>query len=150
MPSSRSNIDRLEHVGSIRQTMASAAEARGREVESLVRTIELEEQRIARKIYDTRAEITYRAGMTGQDIQQNEKYVEVLKKQRLMVLQRLEKAKAALQERHNEWIEARREHKIVERLQERRLLEWQRQEDIALQKSADEAFIGRLVRARKT
>ena len=133
----------------MRQTMAGVAEARVKESENVVRDIQLEEEQLVRKIRDTRAEITYRGAMSGRDMQHNEKYIEVLGKVRVGIQQRLEKAKVVLAERHQEWIEARREQKIIERLQERRLHEWQRQEEIALQKAVDESFIGRLVRSRQ-
>jgi flagellar biosynthesis chaperone FliJ len=41
-----------------------------------------------------------------------------------------------------------REEKIAEKLQERRLHQWQRENDITQQKSQDEASIARYVRAR--
>ena len=149
MPSSRSDIQRLERVASMRQTMAGVAEARVKEAENVVRDIQLEDERLVRKIRDTRAEITYRGAMSGRDMQHNEKYIEVLGKVRAGLQQKLEKARVVLAERHQEWIEARREQKIIERLQERRLQEWQHQEEIALQKSVDDSFIGRLVRSRE-
>lgn len=149
MPSTRSDIKRLDRVSAMRQTMAGVAEARVKESENVVRDIQLEEEQLVRKIRDTRAEITYRGAMSGRDMQHNEKYIEVLGKVRVGIQQRLEKAKVVLAERHQEWIEARREQKIIERLQERRLHEWQRQEEIALQKAVDESFIGRLVRSRQ-
>ncbi len=146
--SNRAGIDRLERVSGVRQTMVSVAETRVRETENVIRDIQLEDARIVRQIHDLKAEISHHSGLTGHHVQQNERCVEGLTKKRAAVLQRLEKAKLVLAERRQEWIEAQREKKIIERVQERRLLEWRQQEDIAQQKSADDAFIGRVVRSR--
>ena len=146
---SQADAKRFDRLVSVRQTFATVAESHVREAEAEVRKIETLIEGVDRKIRQAREEVTHRPMARGQDYQQVEQYVEVLKKHRARLLVTLDKAKEKLAHCTLEWTEARRESKVVERLQERRLQEWQRQEDVALQKSADEAFIGRLVRARK-
>jgi flagellar export protein FliJ len=139
----------LGRVASIRETMASVAEARLREAENVVRELEREDDALVRQIAETRAEIAQRKSLVVAHIHQANRYVEIVEKRRAFLAQQIEKAKQIVLERQREWIEARREHRIIERVQERRLQEWQRAKDIELQKAADEAFIAKLVRARK-
>ena len=61
----------------------------------------------------------------------------------------LEKANIHLEQRRKEWTEAMREQKIIEKVQERRLHQWERQDDAAGQKSQDEMSVGRFVRTRR-
>jgi len=146
--STKADIQRLHRVAQVRQTFSQVAEARVREAESHVREIEAQDEQIVRSIDAARAEIAERESVTGQDIQQAEKYINAQKSLRKNVLQSLEKARTKLDGKRQEWVETRREQRIIERLEERRLQEWQRLEEVAHQKSADDAFIGRLVRTR--
>lgn len=150
MNASRADVKRLDRIAAIRGTIASAAEARLREAEVRVREVELQDSIIVRQIQLIRAEITQIPSMTGQEIQQNERFIQRLNKQRAATLQMLENARKIVRERQAEWMEARREQRIIDRLQEKRLLEWQRQQEIARQKNADDNFIGKIVREKYT
>ncbi len=150
MNASRTDVKRLDRIAAIRGTIASAAEARLREAELRVREVELQDSVIVRQILLIRAEITRIPSITGQAILQNDRFIQRLNKQRAATLQMLENAKKIVDERQAEWIEARREQRIIERLQEKRLLEWQRQQEIARQKDADDNFIGKIVREKYT
>jgi len=66
-----------------------------------------------------------------------------------LIRQSLEKANINLEQRRKEWTEAMREQKIIEKVQERRLHQWERQDDAAGQKSQDEMSVGRFVRTRR-
>jgi flagellar biosynthesis chaperone FliJ len=74
--------------------------------------------------------------------------VNALLRHRKVVRQSLEKARVTLDQRRGVWVETRREQKIVDRLEARRLQLWQHEQEIALQKFVNDAFIGRLVRSR--
>jgi len=148
MNASRSAAERLSRVVELRETLAAVAETRLREAENRILDIQAEQRRVNGQIEDARAIFAQPQGCRGQAIQQNEKYISALKRQRQTILQALENAKKIAELRRQEWIEARREQRIIERLQERRLQQWQRHEEIASQKAADDAFIGKLVRSR--
>jgi flagellar export protein FliJ len=57
-------------------------------------------------------------------------------------------ATGKLEQRRKEWTEAMREKKIVAKLQERRLHQFEREDDVAQQKAQDDAFAARYVRTR--
>jgi flagellar export protein FliJ len=145
---SRADVKRLDRIAGIRETVAGAAEARLREAELQVQQIESQAAAIDRQIHLIRAEITQTSGLSGHEIQQNEKFILRLNKQRAVVVQALESAKKIAAERQREWMEARREQRIIERLQDKRLLEWQRHQEIARQKAADDNYIGKIVREK--
>ena len=145
---SNSDVKRLDRIAAIRETIVSAAEARLREAQLRVREIQLQEDGIVRQINHIRAEISQRNGSTGLAVQQDEKFIVRLNKQRATVLQALENAKKIATQRQAEWTEARREQKIIDRVQERRLQEWQRQQEVARQKTADDTFLGKVVREK--
>ncbi len=145
---SRDDVKRLDRIAAIRETMASAAEAHLREAERQVRDIEGQAEAIDRHIQLIRAQITQTSGLSGHATQQNEKFILRLNKQRAVVMQALENAKKIVAERQQQWMEARREQRIIERLQDKRLLAWQRHEDSARQKAADDNYIGKIVREK--
>jgi flagellar export protein FliJ len=145
---SRADVKRLDRIAAIRETMASAAEASLREAELQVRNIESQAEAIDRQIQLIRAEITQTTRLTGHATQQNDKFILRLNRQRAVVLQALENAKKIVVERQQQWMEARREQRIIERLQDKRLLEWQRHQDTARQKAADDNYIGKIVREK--
>jgi flagellar protein FliJ len=144
----KADIARLHRLAAVRETFSSVAEARLREAQGEVIQIEREDERVVRNIQDTRADFAQRSRLTGLEIKQNERHVDALAKQRTVILQSLEKAKTKVVQKQELWVEARREQKIIERVEETRLQEWRREEQIALQKAADDAFIGRFVRTQ--
>ena len=148
MNASRAEVKRLDRIADIRETVATAAEARLREAELQARDLESQAEAIDRQIQLIRAEITQTTGLTGHATQQNEKFILRLDKQRALVMQALENAKRIVADRQRQWMEARREQRIIERLQDKRLLEWQRHQDAARQKAADDNYIGKIAREK--
>ena len=107
------------------------------------------EDQVAGNIQHTRAEIAYRQTATGHDLQTGEKYIQALQAQRELILQSLEKATSNLEQRRREWTEAMREQKVIEKMQVRRLHQWERADNVKVQKQQDDASVGRYVRTRR-
>src|SRR5438876_716864 len=74
---------------------------------------------------------------------------QALELQRRLIRKSLEKANLDIEQCRTEWTEAMREQQIVEKVQERRLHQWEHQDDAEGQKSQDEISIGRFVRTRR-
>jgi flagellar export protein FliJ len=144
----KSDIDRLHRVALIRDAFTRVAEARVKEAEGQVREIERQDEQIVRNIQLAQAEFAERSPFFGKEIQQNDKYLNSLLRNRRIVLQSLEKAKATLDQRRDAWVETRRDQRIVDRVEARRLQQWRREQEIALQKFVNDVFIGRVVRSR--
>jgi len=144
----KSDIDRLHRLALIRDAYTRVAEARVKETEGQVRDIERQDERIVRNIQVAQAEFAERETVSGKEIQQNDNYLNSLLRNRKIVLQSLEKARATLDQRRAAWVETRREQRIVDRLEARRLQEWRREQEIELQKFVNDVFIGRMVRSR--
>jgi flagellar export protein FliJ len=145
----KSNLKRLERLFQIRQTYVSVAEAGVKTAEREVRKLEAAEDQVAGNIQDTRAEIAYRQTATGHDLQTGEKYIQALQTQRETIQLSLEKATGNLEQRRRDWTEAMREQKIIEKMQERRLHQWERADSVEVQKQQDDASVGRYVRTRQ-
>ena len=145
----KATLKRLERLVRIRQTNASLAEAGVKQAESEVRHLEDADRTAAGNIQDTQAGIAYLQTATGQDIQRRERYIHALEHQRQLIRQSLETATSTLTQRRSEWTEAMRDERIAEKLQERRLHQWQRENDTAQQKLQDDASIARYVRTRR-
>ena len=144
----KSDIDRLHRLALIRDAYTRVAEARVKETEGQVRDIERQNEQIVRNIQVAQAEFAERETVSGKEIQQNDNYLNSLLRNRKIVLQSLEKARATLDQRRAAWVETRREQRIVDRLEARRLQEWRREQEIELQKFVNDVFIGRMVRSR--
>jgi flagellar export protein FliJ len=142
----KANLRRLERLVRIRQTLASVAEASVKQAEGEVRNLESANSATVGNIKDTQAGIAYLRTAAGEDVQRSETYLRALERQRKLIKQSLEKANDNLTHRRGEWTEAMRDERIAERLQERRLHQWQRETDTAQQKSQDDASITRYVR----
>jgi len=142
-------LKRLERLAHIKQTYVSAAEANVKNAEGEVRQLETAETNITGHIQNTQAEIAYLQSATGHDVESSERYIQALELQRTLIRQSLDKANVNLEQRRNEWTEAKREQKIVEKVQERRLHQWERHDGAAGQKSQDEMSVGRYVRTRR-
>src|SRR5438552_17903874 len=144
----KGSLKRLQRLSQIRQTYVSVAEAGVKQAEGEVRRLETADTEVAVNIQDTQAGIAYLQTATGQDIQNGEKYIQALQQQRKTIQLSLEKATGNLEQRRGEWTEAMREQKIIEKVQERRLHQWEREDDVANQKSQDDVSVGRYVRTR--
>jgi flagellar export protein FliJ len=146
----KGSLKRLERLFHIRQTYVSVAEAGVKQAEGEVRRLENADAEAVGNIQHTQAGIAYLKTATGYDIQNGEKYIQALKEQRKVIHQSLETATTNLVQRRSEWTEAMKEQKVIEKLQERRLHQSEREDGLANQKSQDDAFIGRYVRTRIT
>jgi flagellar export protein FliJ len=144
----KGSLKRLERLFQIRQTYVSVAEAGVKHAEGEVRRLETADTEVAGNIQHTQAGIAYLQTATGQDIQNGEKYIQALQHQRAAIRQSLETAAGNLEQARGEWTEAMREQKIIEKVQERRLHQWEHEDDVANQKSQDDISIGRYVRTR--
>jgi flagellar export protein FliJ len=142
------SLKRLERLSQIRQTYVSVAEAGVKQAEGEVRRLETADAEAAGSIQSTQAGIAYLQTAAGRDIQNGENYIQALQQQRKIIRQSLETATGNLELRRGEWTEAMREQKIIEKVQEHRLHQWEREDDAANQKSQDDVSIGRYVRTR--
>ena len=145
----KSHLKRLERLSQIRQTYVSVAEAGVKTAEGEVRKLEAADDQVAGNIQHTRAEIAYRQTASGHDLQSGEKYIQALQTQRKTIQLSLEKATGNLEQRRSDWTEAMREQKVVEKMQERRLHQWERADSVEVQKQQDDASVGRYVRTRR-
>ena len=145
----KASLKRLERLVQIKQTYVSVAETNVKQAEGEVRQLETAETAIAGNIQHTQAEIAYLQTATGHDLQSSENYIHALELQRKLIQQSLVKATTNLDQRHSEWTEAMREQRIIEKVQERRLHQCERDDDVTNQKSQDEISVGRFVRTRK-
>jgi len=144
----KANLRRLERLVRIRQTLSSVAEAGVKQAETAVRNLEAADRETVGNIRDTQAGIAYLQTAASEDIQRSGTYLQALELQRKLIQQSLERATDNLTHRRDEWTEAMREERIAEKLQERRLHKWQREDDTAQQKSQDDASIARYIRSR--
>ena len=145
----KASLKRLGRLAQIKQTYVSVAEANVRNAEGEVRQLESAESKLTGNIQGKQAEIAYLQTATGHDVQSGEIYIQALELQRRLIRQSLEKASLNLEQRRQEWTEAMREQKIVEKVLEGRLHQWERQDDASGQKSQDEISIGRFFRTRR-
>jgi flagellar export protein FliJ len=150
MKSFNLRLKRLERLFQIRETYVTVAEAGVKQAAHDVRKIETADNEIAGNIQHTQAQIAYLQTATAQDLQSGEKYIQALRKQRLILRHSLEKATSNLEQRRLEWVEAMRQQRIIERMQERRLQEWVREDATANQKTQDDTSIGRYIRLKNT
>ena len=144
----KDSLKRLGRLVQIREAYVSVAEAAVKEAEGEVRRLEAADSEAARQIQNTQAEIAYLQTALGQDVQNSQSYIQALHIQRKLIQQSLATATSKLEQRRSEWTEAMREQKIATKLQERRLHQWEREDDVARQKSQDDATIGRYVRTQ--
>jgi flagellar export protein FliJ len=146
MSEAKRSLDRIERLVEVRQTYVTAAEAAVKEAESIVHYFEDEARENARQIQTSREEIAYLTSLTGHDIQTRERHISSLNLKARRIAQDVEKANQMLEKRRGEWRETMKDKKIVERVQERRLQEWERSVDVLEQKEVDEMSIGRHAR----
>jgi flagellar export protein FliJ len=144
----KSSLKRLERLFQIRQTYVSVAEAGVKQAETEVRKLETAETEVDGAIQGAKAEIAYLQTATGADVQSSERYIGALQLQRKIIQQSLDKATGNLESRRKEWTNAMRDQKVIEKVQERRLHQWQREDGVEKQKLQDDASVGRYVRTR--
>ena len=145
----KSHLKRLERLFQIRQTYVTVAEAGVKTAEGEVRKLEVADDQVAGTIQHTQAEIAYRQTASGHDLQTGEKYIQALQTQRKTIQLSLEKATGNLEQRRRDWTEAMREQKVVEKMQDRRLHQWEHADSVEIQKQQDDASVGRYVRTRQ-
>jgi len=146
----RAGLKRLERLVQIKQTYVSVAEANVKTAEGEVRRLETAEQEITGNIQDTKAGIAYLRTASGEEVRSGEKYIRGLEIHREVIQKSLETATTSLEQRRSEWTEAMRDQKIIEKVQERRLHQCERDDEVANQKSQDEMSVGRFVRNKQT
>jgi flagellar export protein FliJ len=144
----RVHTQRLKRLLQIRQTLANAAEAQVHESSERVFKLENAQQGVTGQIQSTLEEIAYSPRLSGIELHLSEKFIRTLYSNRQSIKENLEKAKDNLEVRRRQWREAMSELKVVEKIQDRRLQELSRKDEVANQKSMDDAFIVKLVRSR--
>jgi flagellar export protein FliJ len=145
----KESLKRLNRLVHIRQTYVSVAEAAVKQAEGDVLRLQQAESEIVGNIQRTQAGIAYLQTATSNELQTAEKYIQALKEQRKLVHRSLAVATGKLEKRQVEWTEAMKEQQIIEKLRERRLHQWEREDDVANQKTQDDVSIGRYIRTRK-
>jgi flagellar export protein FliJ len=146
MKDQKQRLHRIDRLAELRQSYVTAAEGRVREAEHHVRVCEETAEEADRQIRRVREESAYLDHSTGEEIQNRERYVFTLHVRARHAREALEKARKALDSRRHEWRETKRDHMVVEKVQERRLLEWQQSINVAEQKNVDEMTVARHAR----
>jgi len=139
-------LRRTERLARIRQSYVTAAESRVREAELQFR---LREEVAADKdgqIRQIQAEIAYLDHASGASIQNRERYIFGLFVRARQAHEALEKARIVLEGRRREWREAMRDHKVIVKLQERRLQEWEQIVEVTDQRHIDEMTVAQHAR----
>jgi flagellar export protein FliJ len=144
----KTSLKRLERLVQIKQTYTLCVQANVKIAEGEVRQLEKVEREITGSIRHTQAGIAYFQTAQGQEVQSGADYIKALELHRKVVKQSLEKATNKLEQRLSEWTEAMREQRIFEKVQERRLNQYKRDDEVAAQKLQDEISLGRYVRMR--
>jgi flagellar export protein FliJ len=144
----RAHTQRLKRLLQIRQTMADAAEAQLRESTYRLRSLEQAEEAVTGKIQNAREEIAYSVSLSGEELHLSENLIGALFLNRHSIRENLEKARDTLAIRQRQWKQAMSELRMVEKIQDRRLQELSRKDEVANQRSMDDSYIGKLVRSR--
>jgi len=146
MNDQQQRLHRIDRLADVRQSYVTAAEGRVREAELQVRICDEKVKERDRQIRQVREEIAYLDHATGESIQNRERYIFSLHVLARQAREVLDKARRLLDTRRLEWRETMRDQKVIEKLQERRMHEWQHSVDVAEQKSVDEMTVGRYAR----
>ena len=139
-------MHRIDRLADVRQSYVTAAEGRVREAEHLVRMREEAAEESHRQIRRVREEIAYLDHSTGEVIQNRERYMFTLHLRARHAREALDKARKVLDSRRHEWRESKRDQMVIEKVQERRLQEWQHSVNVAEQKDVDEMTVMRHAR----
>ncbi len=146
MNDQQQRMHRIDRLAEVRQSYVTAAEGRVREAEHHVRVCEEAAEKADRQVRSVREEIAYLDRSTGCEIQNRERYIFTLHVRARYARETLDKARKVLDSRHHEWRETKRDQMVIEKVQERRLQEWQHSVNIADQKDADEMTVARHAR----
>ena len=146
MSEQRQRLHRIDRLAEIRQSYVTAAEGRVREAEQHVRICEQAADHTDRQIRLLREEIAYLNHSTGEELQNRERYIFTLHVRARQAREMLDKARRVLDSRRHEWRETKRDHMVIEKVQERRLQEWQHSVNVADQKDVDEMTVARHAR----
>lgn len=146
MNDQRQRMHRIDRLAEVRQSYVTAAEGRVREAEHHVRVCEEAAEEADRQIRRVREEIAYLDHSTGGEIQNRERYIFTLHVRARHARETLDKARKVLDSRRHEWREAKRDQMVIEKVQERRLQEWQHSVNVADQKDVDEMTVARHAR----
>jgi flagellar export protein FliJ len=146
MNDQKQRLHRIDRLAEVRQSFVTAAEGRVREAEHLVRVREEGAEEADRQIRRVREEIAYLDHSTGEEIQNRERYIFTLHVRARHAREALDKARKVLDSRRHEWRESKRDQMVIEKVQERRLQEWQHSVNVADQKVVDEMTVARHAR----
>jgi flagellar export protein FliJ len=146
MNDQKQRLHRIDRLAEVRQSYVTAAEGRVREAEHLVRVREEAAEEADRQIRRVREEIAYLDHSTGEEIQNRERYIFTLHVRARHAREALDKARKVLDSRRHEWRESKRDQMVIEKVQERRLQEWQHSVNVAEQKDVDEMTVARHAR----
>jgi len=146
MNDQKQRLHRIDRLAEVRQSFVTAAEGRVREAEQLVRVREEAAEEADRQIRRVREEIAYLDHSTGEEIQNRERYIFTLHVRARHAREALDKARKVLDSRRHEWRESKRDQMVIEKVQERRLQEWQHSVNVADQKVVDEMTVARHAR----
>jgi flagellar export protein FliJ len=146
MNDQKQRLHRIDRLAKVRQSYVTAAAGRVREAEYQVRLREEAAKEADRQIRRVREEIAYLDHSTGEQIQNRERYIFTLHVRARHAREALDKASKVLDSRRHEWRESKRDHMVVEKVQERRLQEWQHSVNVADQKDVDEMTVARHAR----
>ena len=143
MSETRDRIKRLGRLIDVRQIAVDQAEVRVRQSEADVRRYEDRLRSEECKIRQAMEQFAEPAVKCGIDLQQSEAAAEAGRIRSRKIRQDIENAGVRLKECLQEWTEARRERKTVEKLRERKLHKAVREEETIMQKLMDETSISR-------
>ena len=146
MSEQRQRLHRIDRLAEVRQSYVTAAEGRVREAEQHVRICEQAADHTDRQIRLLREEIAYLNHSTGEELQNRERYIFTLHVRARQAREMLDKARRVLDSRRHEWREMKRDRMVIEKVQERRLQEWQHSLNVAEQKDVDEMTVARHAR----
>jgi flagellar export protein FliJ len=142
----KEKLRRTERLAEIRQSFLTAAEGRVREAEQKVQQAAEAAAEKDGQIRQTQAEIAYLDHASGASIQNRERYIVGLFVRARQAHETLEKARIVLEARRREWREAMRDYKVIVKLQERRLQEWEQIVDVTDQRHIDEMTVAQHAR----
>lgn len=136
----------LQKVLEWRQTELELCEARYKRETSAVLAVERAREDLAKSAASAELEVRGSGGVRGCDLAALSDYREQVKKQDRDLLMRRAEAQKRVQDAKRELMEAQRRCRLLERLGERRLAEWQAQGDRELEDAAAESYLARWVR----
>jgi flagellar export protein FliJ len=144
----KSSLKRLDHVSEVRRTFVLAAEVRLKEAHRQVFLLEGDAEQARLRLRSAMADIASIERSTGDQLQNQERFIRCLRSREDEIRLRLEGARISLEARMAEWTEAMREQRIVELVQQRRLKDWKRHDDAGKQKAADESAVSHYLRLK--